>query len=336
MTSAQAPASALVTGATGFIGGHLAERLGDGGCALRMLVRDPTRLKPSLRGKGEIIVGALSDVATLREAVRGVQVVFHCAANVHTWDNWNAYGEANVLGTQRLLQAIAEQNPGLTRLVHFSSTDVYGLPRQPCDERAPLDGGGFGYAESKVRGETLVREFCDREHIPYTILRPANVIGPGSQFIVRIGAELRSGLMLKVDGGRCNAGLLYVGNLIDRALWAAQAPQALGQCFNVRDDCDVSWAEFIRRFRAGINGRGLVIDLPYGLAYAVAFCFEQFYRGFLPGREPLLHRMLVRLFGRTNGHSAQKIRDASGLPDQVAFEEAMARSIRWYLAKNQH
>jgi nucleoside-diphosphate-sugar epimerase len=219
--------------------------------------------------------------------------------------------------------------------VHCSTTDVYGLPRHPCDERAPLDGGGFGYGESKVRGENLVREFCAQAGIPYTVLRPANVIGPGSQFIERIGAELRSGLMLKVDGGRCNMGMIYVGNLIERALWAAQAPQALGQCFNLRDDYDVTWADFIRRFKAGIAGRGIVIDLPFGFANAAAFCLEQFYRAFLPRREPLLHRLLVRIFGRTSGHSAQKIRDASGMADAVGFEEAMERSIRWYLAQNQ-
>jgi nucleoside-diphosphate-sugar epimerase len=335
MTVAQIPASALVTGATGFIGGHLAERLAGAGCAVRLLVRDPRRLKPSLHEQGEVVVGDLNDTRTLRAAVRDVQVVFHCAANVHTWDSWQAYRDANVLGTQRLLEALAEQNTALARLVHFSTTDVYGLPRHPCDERSMLDGGGFGYGESKLRGETLVREFCEQAPIPFAILRPANVIGPGSQFIVRIGAALQSGLMLRVDGGRSNMGMLYVGNLIERALWAAQAPQALGQCFNVRDGYDVSWAEFIRQFKAGIGGRGLVIDLPYWTAYTVALGLEQFHRGFLPHREPLLHRLLVRLFGRTNGHSAQKIRSASGLADEVGFEEAMARSIHWYLAQNQ-
>jgi nucleoside-diphosphate-sugar epimerase len=305
--------------------------LAEGGCALRLLVRDPTRLAPSLRDKSEVIVGDLGDAHSLREAVRNVQVVFHCAANVHTWDSWQAYRDANVLGTQQLLQAIAEQNPTLTRLVHFSTVDVYGLPRHPCDERATLDGGGFGYGESKLRGETVVREFCGQAGIPYVILRPANVIGPGSQFIVRIGAALQSGIMLRVDGGRCNMGMLYIDNLIHRALWAAQATDALGQCFNVRDAYDVNWREFIERFRAGIDGRGIVLDLPYAAAAAIALALEQFHRAFLPRREPLLHRLLVRLFGRSCGHSAQKIRGASSLADEVGFEDAMARSIHWYL-----
>jgi nucleoside-diphosphate-sugar epimerase len=335
MTVAQAPASALVTGATGFIGGHLARRLADAGCRLRLLVRDPARLAPALKDaikeKGEVIVGDLSDAPTLQQAVREVQVVFHCAANVHTWDSWQAYRDANVLGTQLLLQAIAAQNPTLTRLVHFSTTDVYGLPRHACDERAALDGGGFGYGESKLRGETLVREFCEQAGIPYVVLRPANVIGPGSQFIVRIGAALQWGIMLRVNGGRCNMGMLYVENLIDRALWAAHAPEALGQCFNVRDAYDVRWTDFIKTFRAGIGGRGLVIDLPYWLAYAVASGLQQFHRAFLPRSEPLLHPLLVRIFGHTSGHSALKIRQVSGLPDRIGYEEAMARSIHWYL-----
>ncbi len=139
--------------------------------------------------------------------------------------------------------------------------------------------------------------------------------------------------MLRIDGGRYNMGMLYIDNLVDRALWAARAPQALGECFNVRDAYDVSWAQFLARFKSGIDGRGLVIDLPYGAAFAVAVTLEQFHRLVLPRREPLLHRLLVRIFGRTSGHSAQKIRVTSGLPDTVGFEEAMTRSIQWYLGQ---
>jgi nucleoside-diphosphate-sugar epimerase len=327
------PSVALVTGATGFVGGHLTQRLVDEGWRVKVLVRDVVRLAAPLQGKVETVVGDLADGEVLRCAVREVSVVFHCAANVNTWDSRDAYVAVNVNGVRNLLDAIAAANPALSRLVHVSTVDVYGYPESPCDERCPTGGAGFGYGESKLVGETLVREFCAARGIPCVVLRPCNVIGPGSQFIAQIGAALTSGLMLKVGGGRANAGMLYVGNLVDYLLWAARAERAVGECYNVRDGYDVSWMEFIDALRSSIDGRGRVIDLPFALADAVAHVLEAFHRVFLPAREPLLHRLIVRMFGRTCGHGAEKIRTDSGIESRVGFDEAMQRSAQWFLEK---
>lgn len=322
--------TALVTGATGFIGGHLANRLLREGWRLKLLVRTPDELSAGLHSKAEVITGALEDRDALVRAVQGVAVIFHCAADVHTWDSWPAYHSANVEGVQNLLDAIASHNPQLSRLVHVSTVDVYGFPEIPCDEQGKQQVTGFGYGDSKILGEQKVREFCTAKGIPYTVIRPGNVIGPGSQFIDRIGAELVSGLMLKVDGGRVNAGLVYVENLLDDLLWAAQSDQANGQCYNVRDDYDVTWAQFIARFRAGIYGHGWVVSLPFWAADAAARICSLAWRIFLPGREPLLHPLLVRVFGRDCGHDAGKIRRDRGQAERIGFEEAMIRSIRWF------
>lgn len=322
---------ALVTGATGFIGRRVAERLVDSGQPVRLLVRDPARLAPSLVANSDVVVGNLDDAVALGGAVRNVGLVFHCAANVSTWDTWESYYNVNVQGVRNLLYAIAAENPDVQRLVHLSTVDVYGFPAEPCSEESAIGGGGFGYGETKLLGEALVREYCDGAGIPYTIIRPANVIGPGSQFVARIGYELRSGVMLKVDCGRANAGLVYVDNLVDYIIWAAHAELAEGQCYNVRDAYDVSWAQFIDRFRNAIDGKGMIIDMPFSIADLIARGAEVFYHVFLPSREPLLHRLLVRIFGRTCGHGAEKIRADSGYVGKVGFDEAMEQSIRWFL-----
>lgn len=322
---------ALVTGATGFIGRRLAEMLVQQGWSVRLLVRDPGRLAASLQPVADTVTGDLREADVAARAVRGVDVIFHCAANVSTWDTFESYYAANVLGVQNLTNAIASENPGLSRLVHVSTVDVYGYPALPCDEKCQTTGSGFGYGETKLLGETHVREFCDRNGIAYTIIRPANVIGPGSQFITRIGHELKSGLMLTVDGGRANAGLVYIDNLVDDLIWAAGAAKAKGECYNVRDDYDVSWKIFLTRFRAAIKGKGIIIDLPFPVADAVARGFETISRIFFPAREPLLHRLLVRFFGRTCGHSAEKIRTDRGHAARVGFDEAIERSCRWFL-----
>lgn len=330
----QAKASALVTGATGFIGSRLAERLIEEDWSVTVLVRNPRKLAPVLSRVCEVITADMGDEEALCRAVQHTDVVFHCAANVSTWDSWHNYYAVNVIGVEKLLKAIIKDNRSLSRLVHLSTVDVYGFPTTPCDELCKTTGNGFPYGETKLIGESLVREYGKTYDIPYTILRPTNVIGPGSQFISRIGDELKSGIMLTIDGGTTNAGILYIDNLIDYMIWASHAEQARGQFYNVRDDYDVSWSRFIDRFRLAIDAKGLVINMPFAVADTVARGLEMFSRTFLPSREPLLHRLLVRIFGRTCGHIAEKIRSDSGYSGRVGFDEAVERSIVWFLERN--
>jgi nucleoside-diphosphate-sugar epimerase len=324
---------ALVTGATGFIGERLASRLLYRGWALRVLVRDPARLLPALSARCGVVGGDLRDPASLRAAVEGVDVVFHCAANVRTWDSWAAYREANVEGVENLLNAIASTGRTV-RLVHLSSVDVYSFPVEPCGEDVALSETEFAYGRSKQMGEAVVRRIGDEKGIPYTIIRPCNVIGPNSPFIVRVGHGLRSGLMLKVDGGGANCGFVYVDNLVDSLIWAAQSEQAIGQTYNVRDGFDVSWTTFLDRLRKGIGGRGLIISLPFAWADALAGLFERLHRLLGLKGEPLLHRLIVRLFGRTCGHSVDKLRAHGGMVGTVGFDEAMTLSAAWFKVNN--
>jgi len=329
--STQQTSSALVTGATGFVGRALAIALLQRGWAVHLLVRDRSRLDAQLAKECQITIGDLSNQAALRAAADSVQFVFHCAANVNTWDTSDAYHESNVTGVSNLLEAIKQRRSSLRRYVHISTVDVYGYPEAPATEDSPTNGAGFGYGETKLLGEELARHTCSSAGIPFVILRPCNVIGPRSQFIERIGAELSSGLMLKIDGGQANAGLLYIDNLVNYLIWSATAREALDQCFNVRDTEDISWSEFIDRFKLSIDGRGLVINLPFRLADALARIWKTLHTATRnPREEPLLHPLLIRIFGRTCGHSALKIQSAYNGDEMASFDEAMQKSMKWY------
>lgn len=320
----------LVTGGSGFVGGHLVKRLLRDGCRVRLLVRSPASLPEELALQCEIVPGELANTVALSRAVCGVSIVFHCAANVKTWDSWDSYHKTNVEGVRNLLEAIAQHVPNLQRLVHVSTTDVYGFQEQPCNELSPTGGGGFGYGSSKLQGEALVSQYCRVRNLPFTIIRPTNVIGPESQFIQRVGSALNAGLMLTVDQGRCDAGILYVDNLVDILIWAAGARQAVFECYNVCGEEAVSWAKFINAFKISISGCGRVVDLPYGVAMAVARCMQVPYKMFALSSEPMLHPLLVNIFGRTCGHDSKKIRAHSKLTDKIAFEEALKISVLWF------
>ncbi len=322
----------LVTGATGFIGQHLATRLIEQGERVRVLVRDPVRLHPGLRQSAQVIQGDLTEANTLPAAVDGVDVVYHCAANVSTWDKVSNYRLTNVQGVENLLIAIAQQSQSRRpRLVHLSSVDVYGFPSQPCDEQCPTRHTGFGYGDSKIDGEVMVRSFAARHGIDYTILRPANVMGPGSPFIRRIGKELRRGLMLEINGGREDCGFLHVDNLIDAMLWASTAQAAASETFNVRDPVSISWHRLLRDLRAGIAGRGMILNLPFALAEVAARAMQMPYVLLKLRQEPLLHPLIVRLFGRTCGHDASKLARAGCPLGRVSYEAAMQECVRWFV-----
>ncbi len=320
----------LITGSTGFIGGHLAERLIPQNNIVRLLVRDVRRLNIPLRANTQIIQGDLEKPESLRAAVQGADVVFHCAANVKTWDRRENYHKVNVQGLGNLLAAIAQSGRRPARFVHLSTADVYGFPQDPCEETCQLQASGFGYGDSKLQGEELLRARATDLALSYIILRPTNVMGPRSPFIERIGQELRKGLMMTIQGGRVDVGFLSVSNLVDVMLWAANAPQAHQETYNVKDPESVTWRQFLQDLRKGIAGKGWIIDLPYGLAAVAAQGLSAPYRALGIQQEPLLHPLLIRIFGRTCGHSVAKLQAAGPPIGRMTYPETMKQSIDWY------
>jgi hypothetical protein len=143
-----------------------------------------------------------------------------------------------------------------------------------------------------------------------------------------------SGLMLKINGGVENAGLLHVDNLIDYMYWSARSDLSANEIFNVRDHSDVSWQKFIQDFGALIQSRSWVIDLSYPVANIAAHALSfPYHLLFLTG-EPVLHPLLVRIFGRTCGHSAEKLWATSRLEANVPYEFAIKESAAWFLEVN--
>lgn len=321
---------ALVTGASGFVGGQLAKRLLHEGYRVKLLLRRPEAASAFLLSRCEVIQGDLNNQSAVAQAVKDCDFVFHCAANASPWDSLKNYQDANVRGVHTLLRALSTTNYCLQRLVHVSTVDVYGYPDSPCTELSATRKVGFGYGDSKLDGELLLRSFADAHNIPYVILRPANIIGPGSQFIEQIDEALRTGKMLTIENGSANAGLVYIENLIDYMLWAAHSEAALNEVYNVRDDYDVSWLDFLTRLQTLTKCQSSVKNLPYRAAILAATMLEKLYR--VTGRqhlEPPLHKLLVCMFGKTCGHSAEKIRAASGIHGAVDFDNAMLASVSW-------
>ncbi len=236
----------LVTGATGFLGGALIERLlGHGEKDLRVTARVGSRrdrIEAALArhpgAKIEYVLANLTSRADAERAIEGVSTIYHLAA---------AMGGAaadmflnTVVGSKHLLEAVGAKKP--MRIVLISSFSVYGVATLPrgavVTEETPLEPNPQkrdSYAQVKLRQEQLFREYQQKNGFELVVLRPGVIYGPGGgAFSSRVGLSL-FGTFLNL-GGRNILPLSYVDNCAEAIVLAGQSQQAVGQVYNVHDD----------------------------------------------------------------------------------------------------
>lgn len=316
----------LVTGASGFIGGHLTRALVAAGEEVGILVR-PTSDTRHLAGLPvERFVGDLTEPASLQEAVSGVDRIFHCAAVVDDWGDPATFRAVNVGGTLYLLTAAL--NAGVQKFVYVSSTEVYGHPDYPAAEDAPYRYRGWPYCDTKIDAEKHAWDFVSRG-LPLTIVRPATVYGPRWTTIIEFIKLLRRGQMILVNGGRKNAGLVYVDNLIDLLLLTGEPDAGLGRAYNVTDGLDVPWAQFINNLARMLSQEPVQRSLPRRLAYAVGWLLETWGRGRGATSRPLVTRMAVEFTGTDQGFPSDRARRELGWVPRVDFRAGMYHIEAW-------
>lgn len=316
----------LITGITGFIGRHLAERLLDQGALVRGLSRSPERAAEPVAARAEIVRGDLLDPPSLRSAVEGCRVVYHCAAEVGERAARQRLMDVNVQGTEHLVSAALEA--GVRRFVHISSCAVYGSPQLlGIDESFPLQTGASDYHDSKVRAEAVVWKAIAGRDLPAVIARPSQVYGPRSvNFTVRPVKAIRSGRMILIDRGRHFCKPIYIDDLIDGLLACAEAERAIGEAFNLTNDEPVPWRVFFGGY-AAMMGKRRLPSIPYSLAWPLAVATEIWAK--LRGSQPHLNRRTVASLRSTNSFSNRKARRMLGWEPKVSLEEGMRRTRAW-------
>lgn len=212
----------LVTGASGFIGGKIVERLLSEGRRVRAFARRPL---PELEARGvEVVRGELSNAAALRAACTGVNSIFHVAARVGVWGSADEFHEVNVSGTTRLLDAA--RDAGIERFVYTSSPSVVfsGGDLRGVDESVPLcTAAPCAYPTSKAAAEQLVR-MANSPALRTVALRPHLVWGPGDHHLVpRVVALARAGRLRIVGTGENRVDLTHIDNVVDAHLLAERA-----------------------------------------------------------------------------------------------------------------
>jgi nucleoside-diphosphate-sugar epimerase len=315
----------LVTGASGFIGSHLVDALTAAGDQVRILVRPSSNLQ-WVSPQAERCVGDITHAESLRAAVHGVDRVFHCAAVVSDWGDPAVFRNVNVAGTKNLLDAAL--GAGVKKVIHVSTTDVYGHPGHRAAEDAPFRYRGWAYGDTKIDAEKLVWEYAGRG-LPVTVFRPATVYGPRAPIVTEIVKLLQHGEMVLIGTGNTNAGLCHVDNLIAALLLAGRLDTGLGRAYNIEDGLAVTWKEFTNRLADMLGLKPVRAKIPYRIAYFAGWILETWGAARKQTSRPLVTRMSVELLGTPQSFSNERARKDLGWAPAVGFEDGMGRVQQW-------
>jgi nucleoside-diphosphate-sugar epimerase len=236
----------LVTGANGFVGTYVSQRLREEGMRVRVLVRRPEAREALERSGVEALLGDVTDARARQEAVRGARCVVHCVAT-----NAQELAEArrvNVETTAALAQAALAA--GCERFVHISSVAVYPLREREgvVEEDSPLVTEGDSYSLTKAEAERALNEVVARG-LRTVILRPPLILGvhPSSFWGTRYPQMIAAGQFPQVDGGRTTLGHVHIRSLTEAVVRSLRVDEAAGQAFNIADGHE-TWRRYTDHF----------------------------------------------------------------------------------------
>lgn len=312
--------SVLVTGASGFIGGQLVERLvrEDGARVVGTGRRFAN--EAALQG-AELVRADMRDTATRAGLCAGKQIVFHLAAWAGQGNDAAEAHAVNVDATRALAEAAAQA--GVRRFVLVSTASVYGVPgTDDVDESVPLaTSQGDLYGRTKALGEQAAREVASRTGLPLTIIRPAMVYGPGSKtWTVGMLRLLQKGVPMLFGDGSGYAFPVFIDDVLDMIRLLATHPQAPGEAFNASGP-SVTWEQFLGYY-ARMSGRR-VRRIPMPLARVLAQLNKLLHLGL-----PLTVDRLQYVTRRLKFPTAKAERMLGWRP-KVPLDEGMQRNEQW-------
>lgn len=286
----------LVTGATGFIGSALVNRLLADGHRVRALVLPNDPASGLWSGTVDEVRGDITDPAAVHRAMEGTSTVYHLAAVVADWADKEVVQRVTMDGTTHVMEAALSHT---ARVVLASSIVVYGdaIDREECDEDHPFGRPLGVYSWSKQEQERLAREYAEAKGLELVVVRPANVIGPRcGPWVDEVVAQMRSRMPALLSGGSQNAGLVSIDNLVDVFVRAGQCPEAVGRIYNAADGGDVTWRQYFTDLSA-LAGTPSPLSIPRWVAASMARVCEPLWRGLRRRNRPPITFEALNLVG---------------------------------------
>ncbi len=321
----------LITGATGFIGGHVAQACAARGWPLVAVVRPASSTKALEELGATLHRGDFGDPELLRRALEDVEVVVHCAAKVGNWGPVEDYRLVNVYKLRILLEACKGQ--AISRFVHMSSLGVYPARHHyGADETRPLPARHRdGYSQSKVEAEQLALKYYQDFGVPVVVLRPGFVYGPGDQTVMpKIIEGLRKGDVRYPGGGHTALNTIFIRNLLDAVFVAVDNQQAVGEVFNLTDGELVSKRRFIEAVADAMGLPRPTRAPPMWLSKLVTWACEASAKMRGAKEAPRFNFTSLKFMGLNLDFSIDKARRVLGYQPRVKFDDAIAETMAYY------
>jgi len=321
----------LVTGATGFVGGHVAEACVVRGYRVSALARPGSDTSLLEQAGVTIHRGDLTEAETVVRATNDVEIVIHCAAKVGDWDPVEAYRQVNVEGLRILLDVC--RGKALQSFIHLSSLGVYAArDHHGTDETAPLPNEHVdGYTQSKVEAERLALQYQRDFQVPVVVLRPGFIYGPRDRTVLpRLIASLRARKLRYFGGGQQALNTIYVGNLVEAVLLALANAEAVGRVYNLTDGEAVSKRRFIGTLALALGlPEPRSVPVPVWLARVVAQALEQRARRRDAAEPPRLTQASLKFIALHLDFSIERARRELGYRPRFTFEQGMEETLGW-------
>jgi len=319
----------LVTGATGFIGSFIAEELIRRGEKVRALVRKTSKTS-FLESLGiELFYGDMRDAESLRRAVKGMDKVFHSAAIVGDWVPRHEAQLTNVEGTRILLEALLEEK--VKRFIFVSSLAVLGMKdHHGTPSNPPACKTGDVYADSKIDAENLVTEFCRKNSLPFTVIRPGFVFGPRDEKVIpRMADFLKKGKYVFVGSGRNKVNMIYIENLADAVVNASYSDKTVGQVYNITNDSGMTMMDVVNAVSDLWGFKRPTKHVPKRVAYLLCAVMEFFARLANAKEPPLLNKTRLKFLSLNLDFDISKIKEDIGYRSKIDMLEGLKRTKTW-------
>lgn len=320
---------ALVTGATGFTGRVLVTKL----CALGLKVRGiarTTSIPSELKDLPiEWIIGQVYDPEVIDRAIVDVQYVFHLAAAYRRAGiPDNEYRRVHVESTQQIARAALRQS-SFRRMVQVSTVGVHGhIEHPPADESAPFAPGDI-YQKTKAEAELWLHEFARANSLPYTVIRPVAIYGPGDRRLLKLFRMAKAPFFVLLGRGAGLYHLIHVEDLADAIIRAAGHPAALGEAFICGDPASTSLEEIGRIISSELGKPFRVLRIPAGPFFLLADFTEALCKPFkIP---PPIYRRRVAFFTKDRAFNTAKLRERLGFQFRWTTESGLRATTQWYL-----
>jgi nucleoside-diphosphate-sugar epimerase len=327
--------SALVTGATGFTGGHLAAGLAGRGEIVRALVRPKSRARfdrsPLAAAGVQAVEGDLGDRGSVMRAADGVEVVYHIAATYReAGQPDSAYRAINVDGTRNLLEAA--RAGGARRLVHCSTGGVHGhIANPPADEDAPFNPGDI-YQDTKLEAERLARQFGLDTGFDVVVARPIGIYGPGDTRFLKMFRGLARGTFPMIGSGKAFYHLTYIDDLVEGFRLCGTVPAARGRTYILAGARYTTLEDLVALVAKELHVRPPRLHWPVWPFWTAGLLCEMIC---IPLRiEPPLYRRRVDFYTKSRAFDTTRARTELGFVPRVDLEEGIHRTADWYRQQN--